>query len=57
MNIAKNMESIFFIVVSIACTIVFLTTTAPVITVNVTGPSASHEEAMPSVTVIGKRLG
>ena len=42
MNIAKNMEVIFTVAVTISCAALFLTTTAPTITVNVSAPMASQ---------------
>ena len=56
MNIAKNMEGIFFVAVSVTCGLIFAVTKTPTITVNVSGPVIAHQAKVPAVVVTGKRM-
>ena len=49
MNVANNMEFIFFGVVTLSCGWLFVTTTPPVIVVNVTSSSARPRPAQPMI--------
>ena len=49
MNIAKHMEAIFACAVIVACAMVYASTTAPVITVNVSAPSVPHLVVAPAI--------
>jgi hypothetical protein len=54
MDIAKNMEGIFFVAVSVACGLIFAVTKKPTITVNVSGPVIAHQVKVPAVIVQAK---
>lgn len=56
MEIAKNMEAIFFVAVSVTCGLIFAVTKTPTITVNVSGPVIAHQAKVPAVVVTGKRM-
>jgi hypothetical protein len=57
MNIAKHMEAIFFVAVTVCFALAYATTQAPVITVTVSARGVAHAPPAPATLSPARRVG